>query len=88
MKFDGLLSTLASQAGRPDPGSRRRPPPLSGSRRAASAAVLLPALLLAAAIAGVLAERAVSPNRGEWWASMVVGGLAFGAWVRLADSIV
>ena len=50
--------------------------------------VLLPALLLAAAIAGVLAERAVWPNRSEWWASMVAGGLAFGAWVRLADAIV
>jgi hypothetical protein len=50
--------------------------------------VFLPALLLAAAIAGVLAERAVWPNRSEWWAAMVLGGLAFGAWVRLADAIV
>lgn len=50
--------------------------------------VLMPPLLLAAAIAGALAERAVWPNRSEWWAAMVVGWLAIGAWMRLADAIV
>jgi hypothetical protein len=50
--------------------------------------VFLPALLLAAAIAGAVAERAVWPNQSEWWAAMVLGSLAFGAWVRLADAVV
>jgi hypothetical protein len=49
--------------------------------------VFLPALLLAAGIAGVLAERAVWPHRGEWWAAMVLGALATGSWIRLADAI-
>jgi hypothetical protein len=49
--------------------------------------VFLPALLLAAGIAGVVAERAVWPNRAEWWAVVVLGALAIGGWIRLADAI-